>query len=389
MPKTTRQTIALLTGRSSQSDDLLAGVARFSRFRPDWVFPRAGAPDLSVLREQGFRGLDGIIAAIAPMGSRELQGLRRAGCPVVNVLESNAGKGLATVCCDERRVGALAADYLADRGLKRVCYLHYPGTIASGLRGDGFRQRAAQRGAEAEGVEVAGHWSTDQRNRTDKALKTWIEALRPPAGVLAFDDPLAIYVLDHIRRAGLHAPQDIAVIGVNNDEALCALAHPPLASIDRNGQTVGYEAAALLDRLLSGQDPPEEITRIPPAGVIERESADLLATDDEDVRRAIAFIRQSACSGADVADVLDHVVTSRRSLDRKFVRIVGCTVEQELWRVRLEHARMLLTETDWPIVRVAASSGFATDAHFSRRFRGHTGLSPRAFRARHRRGDGS
>jgi LacI family transcriptional regulator len=227
---------------------------------------------------------------------------------------------------------------------------------------------------------VAGHWSVQQRDRTDQALVSFLNRCEPPAGVLAFDDPLAAYLLDHVPREKLHVPQDLAVIGVNNDEALCGLTHPPLASIDRNGRTVGYEAAALLDRLLAGQDAPEEILRIPPSGVIERESADLLASDDEDVRRAIAFIRRSACQGAGVREVLKNVVTSRRSLDRKFSRILGHTVEQELWRVRLEHARMLLTETDWPILRIAVASGFATDAHFSRRFRGHTGLSPREFR---------
>ena len=197
---------------------------------------------------------------------------------------------------------------------------------------------------------------------------------------MACNDDLGLQVLDACRRAGIRVPDEIAVAGVGNDECLCDLALPALTSVDLNPRKVGYEAAVLLDRMMAGKPVPERETVVAPAGIAARMSSDVVATEDSRVAQAVLFIREHACDGIQVADVLRHVCVSRASLEPRFKRILGRTVHQEIQRVRLSRVQELLAATDMPIKQIARQAGFRYPEYMMRVFRRVTGQTLKQYR---------
>jgi LacI family transcriptional regulator len=172
----------------------------------------------------------------------------------------------------------------------------------------------------------------------------------------------------------------VAVLGVDNDEILCDLAEPPLSSVVPNTRRIGYEAAAMLDRLMAGEPAPTGPTLIEPLAVMTRQSTDVLAVGDRDVAAAIRYIREHACEGISVNDVLAAVPLSRSVLERRFTRILGHTPKEEISRVRLRRIKQLLAETDLPLARIATMTGFEHPEYLNVMFKGKTGDTPGEYR---------
>jgi LacI family transcriptional regulator len=191
-------------------------------------------------------------------------------------------------------------------------------------------------------------------------------------------------VLDVCAELGIAVPEQVAVIGVDNDSHLCSLCTPPLTSVVPDTRRAGYEAARLLDRLMQGSPVPADAILVKPVGIVDRQSTDVYAIDDADVVRALRFIRAHACEGIRVADVLREVSLSRRVLESRFRELLGRTPHAEIHRLQMERACRLLTETDLPLVQVASQTGLAHAEYLSVAFKRHTGLSPRDYRRQHR-----
>ena len=199
-------------------------------------------------------------------------------------------------------------------------------------------------------------------------------------GILAVNDDCGFQVLDACRRAGLSVPDQVAVIGCENDEYACSLSIPPLTSIHLNSERVGYEAAVLLDRLMSGKPLPKQIPEIEPLGVVARRSTDVLATDDMKVVRAIRFIRSNACRPIRVMDVVDHVKIPLTTLQLRVKKATGLTIHEQIRRVQINRAKELLSSTNIPIKRVVRESGFPNVQYFTRVFHQATGATPAEFK---------
>jgi LacI family transcriptional regulator len=177
----------------------------------------------------------------------------------------------------------------------------------------------------------------------------------------------------------------VGVLGVNNDELLCELAFPPLSSVTPNARRAGYEAAALLDRMMRGERlPPDEI-RIPPLGICCRQSTDVLAVEDSAIAQALRFIREHACDPIDVSDVLRVVPLSRRVLEQRFVQLLNRTPHAEILSVRLNRAKQLIGETKLSLGEIATRAGFEHPEYLSVVFKREEGLSPREYRQNLRR----
>jgi LacI family transcriptional regulator len=198
--------------------------------------------------------------------------------------------------------------------------------------------------------------------------------------VLACNDDRGQQVLDACRRVNVLVPDDVAVIGVDNDEILCNLSFPPLTSVNINTQNVGYEAAALLDRMMAGQPAPAEPLLLAPHGVVPRESTDVLATDDRELAAAIRFIREHACEGLRIKDLVRKISLSRRELERRLRKLLGRSPKEEILRVQIERAKQLLAMADLPTAVIAEKCGFSEAKYFSQVFRTRVGLSPGAYR---------
>jgi LacI family transcriptional regulator len=264
-------------------------------------------------------------------------------------------------------------------------YYGTPGQRHSDQRLAGFRETLAARKltcAEAPvryffkgrvGLGPQSHWPD---------LIAWVRTLPKPVGILAIDDMAAHDLAAACLESDVLIPEQVSVVGVNNDDLLCDSAWPPLSSVNADYQRAGFIAAQLLDELMSGAKPAASRTLIelPPAGVVIRASTDSLAVDDPEVATAVRFIREHACDPCSVADVLREVPVGRRWLERQFVLKLGRTPYDEIIHTRMETARRLLLRPEIKMIEVAERCGFSSVQSFSRAFHQQTSENPGKFR---------
>jgi LacI family transcriptional regulator len=215
-------------------------------------------------------------------------------------------------------------------------------------------------------------------------LAARLKASELPLGVMAANDMVASDVLDAADHAGLQVPEDIAVVGVDNDPILTELSLVPLTSVEVDKQRVGYEAAALLDRMLGGAAPPKQPMLIPPAGVVTRRSTEVLAVSDPEVVRAVRFIQEHFREPIGVANAAAETFLSRRRLQDRFRAALGHGISEEITRQRIQFAQHLLTQTEHKIGAVARMAGFASVHRMSKVFRRKLATTPQAYRDSHR-----
>jgi LacI family transcriptional regulator len=209
--------------------------------------------------------------------------------------------------------------------------------------------------------------------------------LPKPVGVMACRDDQGLRLLDACRRAGVLVPDQVAVLGVDNDDIQCHMATPPLTSIDLNPEHVGYEAAALLERLMDAKPPPAGPVLLPPRAVVMRQSTDVVAVDDPEIAAALQYIRRHACDGLRVAELLARLPLSPSVLERRFRALLGRSPKAEISRVQLERARQLLAETDLPLDAVAEKAGLRDARYLCDVFARKTGMTPGAYRKQSRK----
>lgn len=372
----------LIETSSSYGRGLLRGIAQYARLYGPWsLYIEPGSLDGPVPRLEDW-GAQGIIALIRTR--RFAEKIRGSNVPTVDLDFALPELAPWPVCSDEVAVGRLAADHLLGCGLRNFAFCGW---------GSAFWWERVRQDAFLEGIRAAGHpchlyeWPR-RRDRTwareQKHLARWVARLPKPVGVLASNDQRGRHVLEAARLAGVPAPQKLVLMGVDNDEVLCEMSSPSLTSIELNSRRIGFEGAAMLDRLMSGRRPPTRSTLIEPLGLVARQSTDVLAVDDADVTTAVRYIRQNAHRPTRVTDVLQQVAISRKTLEVKFHRALGRTPHEEIDRVRLQRVKDLLVQTDWSLKRIAAASGFTYPEHMHAVFRRQARTTPSRYRALHR-----
>jgi LacI family transcriptional regulator len=279
--------------------------------------------------------------------------------------------------------GRLAAEHLLDCGLRDLAFFSFGNAWWIGAYREGFVQRLAEQGLScgvfhaAQGQRVLlPRWN----NRLRPTVAAWLHRLPKPSGIFCPSTGEGRCLLDLCRSEGLGVPEQVAVLAGADDPAICEVTTPSLSGIDFDSARIGYEAAALLDRLMSGREAPKEVVWIPPIRVVARQSTDVLAIADPDVAQAMRFIRERACRGIRVPDVVRDAGLSRRTLERRFQEHLGRSPKEEILRMRIDRAAVLLGQSEMSIEAVARSSGFASFKHFARVFRQETGVTPRTFR---------
>jgi LacI family transcriptional regulator len=367
--------------------DILRGIKAFAETRPHWVFTPI-APEPRAVRAMRPLRHHGMIAHIF---NRELaDALIEARMPVVNVSGVLPDLPVPRVGVDHFAVGRLAAEHLLDRGLRHFGFVGYLDHAFSVGREAGFRATL-----EATGCRVASYHESDRAKRDptglwewNDGLRRWLTGLPRPVGILASHDPQGVELSEVCRHSGLRVPEEVALVGVDNDDLLCELARPSLTSVALPAERIGFEAARLLDRLLTRPHPRPRpsgsVLLLPPQGVVTRVSSDVLAVDDAEVAAALRFIRQHAHESIQVKDVLDEVPVSRRTLERRVRAALGRGVWEEIRRAHLERGKSLLAETEMSMSEVARHAGFSDQRQLSVVFRQETGLTPTAYRRQYR-----
>jgi LacI family transcriptional regulator len=191
--------------------------------------------------------------------------------------------------------------------------------------------------------------------------------------------------LSACREIGVAVPDEVAVLGVDNDDVLCDLSDLPLSSIVPDTRRIGYEAASLLERMMEGEPAPDGFTTVLPLEVVTRRSTDVLAIEDRDLSAAVRFIREHACDGITVGDVLAGLSLSRSVFERRFAKIFARTPKAEILRMQLDRVKQLLAETDLPLKQIASMTGFQYPEYMSAAFKARTGLTLGQYRRSTRR----
>jgi LacI family transcriptional regulator len=372
-----RQVGLMVDPLSGYGSKILDGISRYVERKPNWRVAyfdreRSELADL-VAHWQG----DAIICTVVDQRFHEAAASREI--PVVNVAGLLDEAKVVSVLSDDHEIGKMAAEHLLDRGFTRFAYVRRrDGTHYSLDRGKGFQKRIEQTGAKVTTINIPATYSEED-------LIAKLAALPRPLGVFASLDRIGALVLEACWNADIKIPEEIAVIGAGNHKQLCDLCSPTLSSVEVDMERRGFEAAALLDRILEGEKPPKQPFRIPPAHVVERRSTDVFAFNDPDVVAALRFIREHADVTIKARDVVAATNISRRSLEGRFNKLINRTLHEEIWRAHFDLAMRLLASSDLSLQEVAERSGFRTASALVNLFRQRMGVTPKEYRIANRR----
>jgi LacI family transcriptional regulator len=365
---------------------LLAGIHRHVREHEPWTvfLPEhgRGTPPLEALSK--WVG-DGVIARIETeaTGKAVAKLRRKLGIPVIDVSAARLVADLPYVETDDAAIAALAADHFLERDFRHFAFLGDDRFQWSDNRCRGFVEAVA-----ANGYEVAVFSSRGRRTMApaddDAAVEAWLAGLPKPVALLACYDIRGRQAIDACRRTGIAVPDEVAVLGVDDDDVLCGLASPPLSSVIPDAIGAGRRAAELLEQLMQGESLERSEWLLPPLGIVVRQSTDVLAIDDPLVVAAVRQIRDHACDGIKVADVARVLKTTRRVLENRFTKRVGHTPHEEIARVQFRRVEQLLRETALPLATIATRAGFRHTEYMTVAFTKRHGMPPSRWRQQRR-----
>lgn len=363
---------------------MLRGVAHYERSHRPWqayLDDEAKAEiDPRWVRSKRWSGV--ISRHTTPAMVRECEKL---GIPLVDLSDTEPYAGVPKIRPDNSALGHMGAEHFMERGFRKVGFAGFSNYAWARERRDGFVEATRLGGVDCDVFEVeypgdlTPTWDAEQT----EVLAQWLVSLPKPVGVLACNDMRAFQVMAACQAANLLVPEEVAVVGVNNDAIRCELSFPPLSSVATDPFQSGYRAAEMLDRLMTGQKLDSTYIRIDPRGVVARQSSDVLAVDDRNVAAALSYIREHACSGLSVDQVLKHAAASRSQLEKKFRRFFGRSPQAEIRRVQVDRIKQLLVDTEYPLKRIAELAGFEHVEYMSVVFKRISGITPGEFRRRH------
>ncbi|MBN2023581.1 MAG: DNA-binding transcriptional regulator [Pirellulales bacterium] len=356
------------------------GIAEFARQQGGWTFAIwSESFSVSMRSLRGWDG-DGAISLIdTESEARETRGL---GIPVVNLSGALRKAGLPRVMVDQEAVGCLAAEHLLACGFRRFAFFGAEGPWYTELRKRGFSHRVRQEGFDCavytiEGGLAGRHPWEHGRDELD----AWLRGLVCPVGVMASTDHRARMVVEACARLGLRVPSDVGVIGVDNEALLCEFCEPSLSSVSRSNFEVGFEAARLLSRLMSGRRAPAADVLIQPDGIVQRQSTDIVGVADPNVAAAVRYIRENLDRQYGIKQIASHLSVSRRRLEQGFRAQLGCTPYEYLSRLRVQRAKQLLGGPQRvKISQIARACGFNNALQLRRAFHRALGMTPQRYR---------
>ena len=381
-----RRRVALIVETSSAyGRQILRGIRRYVHTHQPWsIFLEQRA--LTSEPPSWLEDWDGDGIISRKLTDAFAEAAARTKVPLIDLTDRYGTFGLPQVWSDDRAIAQLGADHLLERGFRQFAFCGFSRESWSERRRAEFVATVEGHGYECGVYESpwfgkdAHPWEEEQGRIMD-----WLARLPRPTGVMACNDVRGQHVLDACNRLGLAVPEEMAVIGVDNEEELCELCDPPLTSIIPNADLVGYKAAALLDRLMAGGLPEHTQDFVTPIGVVTRQSTDVLAIAEPDVAAAVRYIRENACRGATVDDILMTVPVSRSALERKFRKYLERSPQAVIRQVQMKRVKELLVSTDLPLSKVSGLAGFKHQEHMCVAFKREFGDSPGAYRKKSQR----
>ena len=376
----------LIESTGSYGRGLLRGIGQFIRAHRRWSthLPIRNISD-EIPQWLNRTSMDGVI--LRTDNRKVIQRIRQMKLPVVALYWSSDLADMPLVTSDETSLAQMAFGHFKARGFKHFAYCGLPGAQFSDQRREAFVSLLARKGISCHTYQpkagkmeptLAAAQSSAMMDEND--IGHWLKSLPKPVALLACNDIRGRQILNACRQFEWAVPDEIAVIGVDNDQEQCELADPSLTSIIHNTEKMGYEAAVMLHGLIKGEPIKEMILAFPPTGICSRQSTEGLAIQDAQVAKALHFMRNQIDTGINVQDVLNHVHLSRSTLERRFVDLLGRTPKEEIQRLRLNHVKQLLKETDFTLETIAELTGFSHPEYLPRIFKKNFGMTPTQYR---------
>jgi len=390
MPNTPKVLLLIESARGF-GRDLIEGISNYARFHGPWSFYtyapffRSIENNREILNRLQNEGINGII-------SREMSDfhiLKKMNIPVIfastiKTINFEIPKEFPTIISDNQMIGRLAAEHLMNCGFTNFAYCGYWNIGWSQDRFHSFKKALEQKGNEASNYQPSAklhHWEFERQ-----ILFDWLASLPKPVGIMACSDDRSRDLIEAAKLIGIRIPEDVAIVGVDNDKLVCELAHPTLSSIALDTVNAGFKAAELLDNLMSGQVMPNGQKIFIKATHVEiRYSTDILALEDNNILTAVRFIRENIRKLITVDDVVNSTYLSRRTLERRFDKTFGRSIHAEICRVKVENISKMLIQTNMTQLQIAHVVGFTSVDNLRRFFHREIGFTPLEYRKKYQR----
>ncbi len=367
---------------------VIRGVYRYAQSHCQWVLgiglPRRPG---SVLRDKSVVGIISMRQPGDYVPVAQNYGLKAVGTGMwTDVREFTA---LPYVDVDPNAIGEMAADYFIERGFRSFGMFTTADCFHGQSRGEAFVAALRRRKLPCDIFDPKKKYPSRGKPLStvtdyNECIRRWLVGLAKPLAVFTLNDPIGAWICAICYRSDIRVPEEVAVLGADNDEIFCNICGPPLSSIRMPVEQVGYEAARLLDAMLRGRRVPKRPILLPPIDVVTRQSTDIMAVDDRRFVEAVRFIREHACEGIRVKHVTAASTLPKRMMERQFKEILGRGPFAEIRRVQVERIKMLLSQTDKTLEAIAPDCGFGNISHMSVAFKKATGMAPGAYRRQFR-----
>ncbi len=382
-----RPKVALFVESSrSYGRDMLRGIALFARTRTNWsLLHQEMTIDAGLPVWLQASAISGVIGRV---DTHTIEPLRTLGVPIVDVRCRHRFPGVPQIETDDRAVTGLAFDHLFERGFRRFAFCGFQHAHFSEARMNFFQERV-----RTAGCPLSVYLTPSRRNTTLTSIEQsglvdvepmseWLTSLDSPTGLFVCNDIRGQQVLNACRTLEIAVPDDIGVIGVDDDDAICPLSDPPLSSVRPDAQRVGFRAAEILHGLMNGAAMPAPVEYVNPTHVVQRLSTQVSAVEDRELSQVCRFIREHACEGIDVNDVSEFTSLSRRQLERRFRTELDRTPHQEITATQIARVKELLRETKMTLEQITPLAGYSHKERLSAVFKRETGQTPGDYRRR-------
>jgi LacI family transcriptional regulator len=387
MSNTAYKVILLIDFSEEYSKSLLRGITKYSKENGPWIFCRMP----TFYRET--IGIDGILSWAKEWGANGMIGqfnngshvnkIIRAGIPVIAEDFQERFTEVPNISGMYHETGRLGAEYFLKKGFKNFAFYGFKNIVWSRERAEGFENALKARGHAVHYFEHKKSRSRELWYYRPSSLSKWLKSLPLPVAIMACDDNQGQHITQACRHLGFRIPEQVAILGVDNDELICNLSDPPLSSISLDAEVGGYEAAGLLHKLMkkrSGMRKDFPDIKVKPIQVITRHSTDIYATNDVHISSTLRYIHQNIHGRLNVEQILLQIPLSRRSLEKRFLEITGFPVYKYIYNLRVEKFAQSLLETDKSIYEIAMDIGLEDAKNISRTFKKIKGCTPHEYR---------
>lgn len=363
---------------------LLRGVSQYARIHGPWLFRtrpefyHGGSRISARLADLRNARFDGVITR--ELNRQQMQAITRLGVPVIVASHMTLEPSLPNIMTDCEAIGRMAARHFLERGFRHFGYCGLTDMFWSGRREVSFTAVIREAGYDVHPYLPPRAKRDRLWGREQFIMAKWLGQLPRPVAVMACTDDRARDLVEACELAGLNVPEDVAILGVDNDRLVCDLAGVPISSIALNTEQAGFEAAEWLAQLMAGQNVRQRQIVVSATHVEVRRSTDILAIEDRHVAKAIHYINAHANDPLQVAEVAREVGLSERHLYDRFHRALGRSIHEQITMARVARICWLLENTTMSVLEIALKIGLPDDKHLSRYFRRHQGIPPAAWR---------